>query len=198
LAAPAAAQSAIPKSQLASITQHIAGTTIDVVYRRPVARGRTLFGALVPWDRVWSPSADSAPRFTTSRAIEVNGTVLAAGTYSLWAIPGEKEWTWIFNSQAAAFHMSHPGEGKDVLRVKSAPETAGHIETLTLSFPLVDADSAIFRLHWGTTRRPHEDQNEAVGASRRARAACPARIHKTFMFARASNDNEAHSWRVAY
>jgi hypothetical protein len=153
VAGPAAAQSDIPKSQLASITQHVAGTTIDVVYRRPVARGRTLFGALVPWDRVWSPSADSAPRFTTSQAIEVNGMPLAAGTYSLWAIPGEKEWTWIFSAQAAAFHMRYP-EGRDVLRVKSVPETAGHIETLTLSFPLVDADSAIFRLHWGTTAVP--------------------------------------------
>ena len=54
---------------------------------RPVARGRELFGALVPWGRIWTPSADSAARITLSTPIEVNGSRLAAGTYSIWTIP---------------------------------------------------------------------------------------------------------------
>src|SRR5262245_55208933 len=89
LASPAAAQRGrIPPSQLGSVSQDIAGTRIDIVYRRPVARWRRLFGALVPYDEVWTPSADSAATFTVSRAVEVNGKELPAGSYAIWAIPG--------------------------------------------------------------------------------------------------------------
>ena len=152
-AARAALAQSIPRSQLAGVSQNLAGTQIELVYRRPTARGRELFGALVPWDRIWSPSADSATRFTTSTAIEVNGEVLRAGSYSLWAIPGESEWTWVFNSQARVFHLRHAPDA-DVLRVKSRPEPAEHVETLTFDFPLADADSAVLRLHWGRTAVP--------------------------------------------
>jgi hypothetical protein len=152
VASGAEAQS-IPRSQLATVSQNLAGAQIDLVYRRPSARGRELYGALVPWDRVWSPSADSAVQFTTSMPLEVNGSALPAGAYSMWAIPGKTEWTLIFSSQAHVFHTRYP-EGSDVLRVKSVPESGEHIETLTLYFSAADADSAMMRLHWGRTVVP--------------------------------------------
>src|SRR5687767_193344 len=49
----------IPRSQLGSVSQQVAGTRVEVIYRRPVARGRQLFGELVPFGRVWTPSADT-------------------------------------------------------------------------------------------------------------------------------------------
>jgi hypothetical protein len=143
----------IPRSQLAGVSQNLAGTQIDIVYRRPSARGRELFGALVPFDRVWSPSADSAARFTTSHPLEVNGSALAAGTYSVWAIPGASEWSVIFSSEAHVFHTRYP-DGKDALRVKSAPENGEHIETLTFYFAAADGDSATLKLQWGKTSVP--------------------------------------------
>ncbi len=144
---------AIPRSQLATVTQHIADTRVDVVYRRPVARGRALFGALVPWGRVWTPSADSAARFTISTPITINGAVLAAGSYGLWAIPDSTSWTVIFSGVPAAFHLRYP-EGRDVLRVRATPRHADHVESLQFAFPLVDADSAVLQLQWGTTAVP--------------------------------------------
>ena len=48
------------KSQLGVVTQWIAGTKVEITYRRPVARGRALFGSLVPYGKVWTPSADTA------------------------------------------------------------------------------------------------------------------------------------------
>src|SRR4051812_12541823 len=77
----------IRPSQLASVTQSIGATEIRITYRRPVARGRTLFPDLVHYGEVWSPSADSAAVFETSTPITVNGQKLASGTYSIWAIP---------------------------------------------------------------------------------------------------------------
>jgi hypothetical protein len=152
IASNACAQ-ATPKSQLGVVTQSIAAARIEIVYRRPVARGRALFGALVPWGRIWTPSADSAARFTTSAPIDVNGSRLAAGTYSLWTIPDSGSWTLVFNSVADAFHLRYP-QGRDVLRVRATPKTGEHVETLMFAFPLVDADSATLELRWGTTVVP--------------------------------------------
>ena len=149
----ARAQQPIPKSQLAAVTQQIAGAKVEVVYRRPVARGRALFGSLVPWGRIWTPSADSAARITISAPVTVNGAALAAGTYSIWTIPDSTSWTVVFNSTPAAFHLRYPA-GTDVLRVQAAPQQGPHVETLMFAFPTVDGDSAVMHLHWGTTIVP--------------------------------------------
>jgi hypothetical protein len=155
--APACAQGNgdrdIPKSQLGSVMQSVAGTRIVITYRRPVARGRALFGALVPWGRMWTPSADSAAVLESSGPLEVNGAALPAGTYSIWAIPERDTWTVIFNATPHTFHLAYP-EGRDVLRVHATPKQGEHMETLGFYFPSVDADSATLYLHWGTTIVP--------------------------------------------
>src|SRR4051812_20177772 len=73
-----------PFSQRGSVTQSVAFTTISVTYGRPVARGRPLFGQLVPWDSVWHPGADSATRVSFDHDVLVEGHALKAGEYSLW------------------------------------------------------------------------------------------------------------------
>lgn len=139
---------AIPKSQLATVSQMVGPTRIEIVYRRPVARGRELFGALVPYGRVWSPSADSAAVFTTTTALEIAGGGLPAGRYAVWAIPDSVMWTMIFSSAVPVFHLRYR-QDKDVLRVRVAPKAGEHMETLGFYFPMVDADSAVLNLHWG-------------------------------------------------
>ena len=148
-----AAQVPIPKSQVASVVQHVAGARIEILYHRPVARGRALFGALVPWGRLWTPSADSAARLTLSAPVTINGALLAAGSYSVWAIPDSSSWTVIFNTTPAAFHLRYP-EGHDALRVRATPQQGEYVESLLFAFPLVDADSAVLNLRWGTTAVP--------------------------------------------
>ena len=141
------------RSQLDGVSQSIMGTRVEIVYRRPVARGRTLFGALVPWGRIWTPSADSAARFTTSGPLQVNGAELPAGSYSVWAIPDSSSWTIVFNAVAEVFHLRYP-DGHDVLRVRATPASGDHVESLMFAFPMVDADSARLVLRWGTTVVP--------------------------------------------
>jgi hypothetical protein len=141
-----------PPSQRGSVTQSVAYTDISIIYGRPVARGRALFGALVPWDAVWHPGADSATRVRFSRDIVVEGKPLRAGEYSLWLIPREKAaWTLIFSSAAHTFHRPYPGERFEVLRVDLAPEQVSPVESLTIDFPRVIRDEADLRIHWGTT-----------------------------------------------
>ena len=124
---------------------------IRVRYIRPVARGRALFGSLVPYGHVWTPSADSAMLISFSRAVEVDGKPLAAGSYSVWAIPDSTQWTLIFNKTARAFHLRSYSEADDALRVTAKADSLPHVETLTASFPVVDARKAVFQIQWGTT-----------------------------------------------
>jgi len=114
-----------PFSQRGTVSQMVAFTNISIEYGRPVARGRALFGALVPWDSVWHPGADSATRIRFSRDVVIEGHPLRAGEYSLWLIPREHApWTVIFSRAAHVFHKPYPGDGRDVLRVDVTPERA--------------------------------------------------------------------------
>src|SRR5881628_1855945 len=111
LLAPVVLQPQAPKSQHATVTQTLGTTQVTIVYNRPSARGRTLFGrgGVVPWGKVWCPGADTATTIALSRDMVVGGQPLAAGKYSIWAIPGPDEWTLIFNRAADVFHIPYPG-----------------------------------------------------------------------------------------
>ena len=150
------AQSAtIKPSQHGTVSQTVAATTITVEYNRPVARGRELFGALVPYDRVWCPGADECTTLTTTTDITVEGKALAAGTYTVWAKPGREKWTIIFNKAHPTFHTQYfRVSDQDVLTVDVTPRTAAPMETLAFYFPLVNARHAELVLQWGTIAVP--------------------------------------------
>jgi Protein of unknown function (DUF2911) len=143
----------IKPSQHGSVSQRIADTTISVEYNRPVARGRELFGKLVPYGRIWCPCADDATTVEVSTAVTVEGKDLPAGRYSLWAEPEPERWTVIFNKNAGAWHTRYP-EGQDALRVQITPRTGSHMETMAFYFPVVDGKKAELALHWGTVVVP--------------------------------------------
>ncbi|MBI1873172.1 MAG: DUF2911 domain-containing protein [Acidobacteria bacterium] len=158
-AASAASSEIIPadevrKSQAAAVSQRIANTEITVTYSRPVARGRELFGALVPYDTVWNPGADQATAIDFTRDVQINNQPLKTGKYSLWAIPRRESWTMIFSRAADVYHTPYPGEQQDALRLEVRPEQGLHMETLAFYFPIVEGKDAVLRLHWGTVMVP--------------------------------------------
>jgi len=140
-------------SQHGSVSQQIANTTITIEYNRPVARGRAIFGSLVPYGRVWCPGADNCTTIQVSTDVKINGQSLARGTYSVWAEPEQDRWTMIFNSAQPVFHTRYPAD-KDVLRVQVVPRQGSHMETLAFYFPVVDGTHAELALHWGTVVVP--------------------------------------------
>lgn len=143
------------RSQRGTVTQLVNGNEISIRYFRPVLRGRTPFPDVVPWGRAWTPGADSATRIETTGPLDIEGQNLPAGKYSIWITPEEKDaWTVTFNRRADAFHLSHDAS-EDFLSVHVRPTVASSsVETLQFSFPLVDADSAVLELQWGTTTLP--------------------------------------------
>jgi hypothetical protein len=149
------AQSPVKPSQHGTVTQQIADATITIDYDRPVARGRDLFGALVPYDRVWCPGANECTTIKLSRDVLLNGQAVAAGTYTLWAKPGEKTWQMILNRAHPTFHTQHARvEDKDFLKLDIAPKAGPHMETLAFYFPVVDGRHAELWFHWGTVIVP--------------------------------------------
>ena len=147
------AQSPVKPSQHGSVTQQVAGTSITVDYNRPVARGRRLFGSLVPYGKVWCPGADNCTTIQLSNDVKINGQPLPRGTYSIWAEPSPDRWIVIFNSASPVFHTRHPPD-KDVLRLEVTPREGSHMETLAFYFPVVDGAHAELVLHWGTVVVP--------------------------------------------
>lgn len=147
----------IPFSQRAAVQQTVAFTEIAVKYGRPVARGRTLFGdsAVVRWDRVWNPGADSATYISFNRDVQVEGRDVKAGEYSIWLLPrASGTWTFILSRAAHVFHTPYPGEEHDALRLEVQTERGSHMETMAVYFPAVLRDDALLRIHWGETIVP--------------------------------------------
>ena len=151
-AALAQLQTPIP-SPNATVAQTIGVTRVEVVYSRPHVKGatrkedRVIWGALVPYDKVWRTGANSVTKITFDGDVTVEGQKLAAGSYGLFTIPGKTEWTVIFNKQATGSPADYKAEN-DVLRVKVTPQATDMHELFTIGFPQVTSNSAVLALRW--------------------------------------------------
>lgn len=124
-AAPAFAQGSRP-SPAATATGNVNGANITIAYSSPAVKGRKIWGELVPYDKIWRAGANEATLFKTDKNITVEGRSLAAGAYSIYAVPGKKSWKIIFNSETGQWGTSHEGvstnnPAKDVLTVVVTP-----------------------------------------------------------------------------
>lgn len=107
----------------ATASGKVGDATITINYSSPSVKGRTIWGELVPYGEVWRAGANEATTVTTDRDIMVEGKTLPAGTYSFYTIPGEEEWTIIFNKTAKQWGTQHD-EKQDALRVMAKPRQA--------------------------------------------------------------------------
>lgn len=99
---------------------------INIFYSSPAVRGRTIWGKLVPYNVVWRAGANEATIFEVSKDVTVEGQPLRAGRYSLFALPGETEWKFIWNSEVGQWGINRKGEANrdpanDVLTVTVKP-----------------------------------------------------------------------------
>ncbi|HMP99743.1 MAG TPA: DUF2911 domain-containing protein [Cyclobacteriaceae bacterium] len=120
--------------------------TID--YHSPAADGRKIMGDLVPYGKVWRTGANNATTVEFSKAIKVEGKELAAGKYEIFTIPGEKDWTVIFQKATGQWGSYTYKEENDVLRVSVKSEaTKEFAESLKLG---VDKDAMYIK--WENTK----------------------------------------------
>lgn len=91
--------------------------TIDIDYGSPAVKGRKIWGSLEPYGEVWRTGANEATTFEVNKDVIINGEKLAAGKYSLFTIPTEKDWTVIFNKEANQWGAYNYKQDKDALRI---------------------------------------------------------------------------------
>jgi hypothetical protein len=149
----ATAQMRLPQpSPGASVMQTIGVTDITVVYSRPAVKGREVFGTVVPYGQLWRTGANGATRFVTTTDVMVDGQTLPAGTYSLFSIPTQDEWTLIFNKNATAGTDAYK-EDQDALRVKIKPAAMTEkAEHFTIGFTDMTDSTARLNIMWANVR----------------------------------------------
>lgn len=130
------------------------GTYIMIHYGAPRKRGRDIFGGVVPYGNVWRLGANEATEMTTTREIRFGGRVLPAGTYALFAIPDEEEWTLIVNTNLGQWGAFSYSPKADYLRLQAAAERTDEVhEAFTIRLERADggADARLV-IVWDRTR----------------------------------------------
>ncbi|MDT0689515.1 DUF2911 domain-containing protein [Salegentibacter sp. F188] len=132
------------------------GLKLEVLYSRPYKKDREIFGALVPYDEVWRTGANEATTFETNKDILVDGSLLKAGKYTLWTIPGEKSWKVIFNSQMYPWGIdvekkAYRDPEYDTLVIETAVnKIENYVEQFTIFFEEIN-DLVFLFLSWDDT-----------------------------------------------
>lgn len=128
-----------------TVKQQINDVNLEIAYSRPSIKGRQIWGTLVPYDKVWRTGANEATTFTTNKDVKVEGQVLPAGRYALFTIPGEKEWTIIFNKTADQMGAYNYDSNQDVLRVKAKPSES---KEFTEQFTIRSSADGVVSILW--------------------------------------------------
>lgn len=147
------AQTEFPSlSPKGSIEQKVGVTTISIAYERPIARGRTIFGELVPFGTLWRTGAGNGTKIKFDDAVVIDNEVIPAGQYSLFTIPDKQEWTIILNSDASIYGLEGYDETKDVIRFKTKVKIIdSYYESFTVDIDLMEANAEL-NISWENTR----------------------------------------------
>jgi tetratricopeptide (TPR) repeat protein len=137
----------------AKVEQRVGLTDIVVNYSRPSMKGRKIFGGLEPYGAVWRTGANGATTIQFSTDVKFGDTEVPAGTYSLFSIPGEKEWTVVLNEAANQWGAYAHDPEKDIARVPVKPLALGTpVETFAIGFSDLKLAGANFYFEWERVR----------------------------------------------
>lgn len=153
---PVFAQIKTPQpSPLAKLSQDVGLVKVDIEYSRPSAKGRKVFGELVPFGDMWRTGANASTKVTFSDEAKVGGITIAKGTYALYTVPGENEWSIIFYKNTT--FGGTPGKDfneADVAARFNVPvvRTADYTETFTINLNSLRNNGANLELLWENTK----------------------------------------------
>jgi tetratricopeptide (TPR) repeat protein len=137
-----------------TLEQNFALSSIKIEYSRPSAKGRVIFGDLVPFGKIWRTGANSSTKITFGEDVKVEGNALAAGTYALYTIPNKDSWEILFYKDLKlGGNVAEYKAENEVLRVKVKPSAYGaKVETFTINVADIAASAANVELIWENTR----------------------------------------------
>jgi hypothetical protein len=127
----------------------LGGATLTIDYSRPLQRGRTLLGHLIPYDQVWRTGANAATQLSTSAPIRLGGVPLDSGTVTLWTLPTERDVQLVVNRETGQWGTSYRAEN-DIARVAMEVDTLEvPVEAFTIR---VDSVASRLVMEWGDFR----------------------------------------------
>lgn len=136
-------------SPAASVGQTVGLAKVTVTYSRPALKGRTIFGDLVPYGKVWRTGANMATKLTLSEEVSINGQAVPAGSYGIFTIPDANEWTVILSKDANVFGSFDYKQQNDVMRFTVKPERLTvPTEYFTVEFTDFTPTSAQLAIRW--------------------------------------------------
>ena len=135
-----------------TIKQNFGLSSIELSYSRPNAKGRVIFGELVPFGKVWRTGANQASTLTFGEEVTIGDKKIAAGKYGLLTIPNKNNWILIITKQLDVTSPSAYKEENDLVRVNVKPIVgANKVETFTMQFTNVKSSSCELTLQWENT-----------------------------------------------
>jgi hypothetical protein len=128
------------------------GNTVTIDYSRPSMRTRKIFGGLVPYDQVWRTGANAATSLKTSVDLNIGGTNVPKGSYTIYSVPGmTKGWQLIINKQTGQWGTEY-NQGQDLARIPmKVTQRSSGLEMFTISFDKVGGDAGTLKLEWENT-----------------------------------------------
>lgn len=151
-------------SPASSIAQKIGLTDVKIEYSRPSAKGRKIFGELVPYGDVWRTGANAATIITFSTEVMIEGRKVPAGSYALYAIPGKSEWTMILSKNTGLWGAVGYNQEDDLLRFKVKPGKTGQkYETMEINFVDMTDTGASVAIKWEQVRVKFRIETEVDG-----------------------------------
>ena len=136
------------------------GKTITVDYSSPRAKGRKIYGGLVPFGEVWRAGANEATTFVNTADLMVGGTHVPAVRdplgrirgYTIFAIPNKDKWTLVISKKTGEWGTDYPGPSEDLARIEmKASALPSAVENFTIAFDKT-ASGCTLRMDWETTR----------------------------------------------
>ncbi len=135
-----------------TIKQNFAMGSIELNYSRPSAKGRKVFGDLVPLGKLWRTGANEATKIVFSEPVEIGGKKVDSGAYVIYTIPSEENWEIILNKGINNWGVDGYKEAEDVIRFRIAPvKTKNMVETFTMQFADVKPESCSIEILWEKT-----------------------------------------------
>jgi DUF2911 family protein len=126
--------------------------TITVDYSSPRAKGRKIYGGLVPYGEVWRTGANEATTFVTTADVMVGGRHVPAGSYTIFTIPDKDKWTLVISKKTGEWGTNYPGPENDLARIEmKASALPAAAENFTIAFDKTSG-GCILRIDWETTR----------------------------------------------
>jgi Protein of unknown function (DUF2911) len=128
------------------------GKTLTIDYSSPRAKGRKVYGDLVPYGQVWRAGANEATTFVTDTDLTVGGTTVPAGSYTIFTVPNADKWQLVISKKTGEWGTAYPGPGEDLARIDmKISQLPSAIENFTIALDQGGAGCTL-RMDWETTR----------------------------------------------